>query len=148
SVQLIRRPCEIAGECLNVPDAVDPLMQAFSFFKLHLRARPIARGRGCVDERCAIGAKEVLHPRRFTAIFIDGYSLLARPKTAVHLAVNAAGMIGRRRQILLAAADLEQVEHGSIKAFRCSPARKRSVEETFSETRGNHGSGEWIIERQ
>ena len=85
---------EIAGSRLHFTDAQDALMQAFRLLELHFRTGAVACGFGGLDQGGAVGSQELLEAGGFTAIFVDGNRLLAGTQAAVHLAVNAAGVLG------------------------------------------------------
>ena len=113
------RSGELARQRLHLGDAGD---RADAGARLLQTASPRWRGREPLP-RCARSDAPPVRRNSstraaFAAIFVLGHGLLAGPQAAVHLAVDAAGMVGRRRQILFAAADLEQVEHRLIEMVR------------------------------
>ena len=70
-----------------------------------------------MELRVAVAREELHQPVHLAAILFDADDLLAWPQAAHHFAINAAGMLGRGEQILLATPDLKQVEHFLFKAL-------------------------------
>ena len=94
------------------------LVLARGFLESHLLAQAVARVGDGVQQRVPVGAQELHHARDFVAIFGGAHHLLAGAQAHGHLAVDAAGMLGRWDQVLLAAAHLEQVEELAVRSVR------------------------------
>src|SRR5208283_967487 len=70
---------------------------------------------------------KIHHPLHFTPVFFHAHHLLAWPQAHIHFAVDAARMCGRRLQIFLETAKLEQIEELAGEVLRLRPYTKRSV---------------------
>src|SRR5215813_11567103 len=82
---------------------------ARGFFEVHLLAQTVAGRFDRDGERASASCEELRHPIDLVAVLINADYLLARAQAHVHLAVNAAGVLGRWIEILTAAAHLEEV---------------------------------------
>lgn len=108
---------EIITEFEDLLDALDLKMLAMRFLEIEAGGGTFARGANGGEQGVTGGPKKVFETEDFALVFGGGNDFLARAQTAAHFAVNAAGMIGRDVEILLAAADLEQVEHFGFESF-------------------------------
>src|SRR5215469_13038781 len=79
-----------------------------------------------VNQRAAAGTEKIDHAVDLGGVLGRADDLLARAETHRHLAVNAAWVIGRGNEVLLAAAHLEQVEEAGLEALGESARTKRS----------------------
>ena len=123
-------------------------MQVFGFLELHRRAGLVASRLGRLMQRRSLGAQELLDPRSLSPVLFRRHHLLAGPQALVHFAIDAAGMIGRRRQVFLAATELEQVQHFVLESFCCPAPGKGSVIQPSTEPRREHRPREGIVHRQ
>src|ERR1039457_958899 len=73
------------------------------------------------------GLEELRHAADFVQILVAPHDLLARAQAHAHLAVDAAGVLGRGRQILLAAAYLKQVQELRFELLGRSAAAERTA---------------------
>jgi hypothetical protein len=78
-------------------------------FEVELLARTVAQECGSFEVLFPRVARS-RHARCLRRILFRRQSLLARSQATLHFAVDAAGMIGRGFEVLLAAAQLKQIQ--------------------------------------
>lgn len=126
---------KIITEFEDLLDALDLEMLALRFFEIEAFGRTFACGTNGGKQGVTGGPEKVFEAEDFAPVLGGGNDFLAGPQTAAHFAVDATRMIGRDVEILLAAADLEQVEHFGFEAFGRGARAERSVV-------NGHGCGE------
>src|SRR5205814_9669912 len=125
--QLIERTGQFAGGGLYFSDASDALVKALGVLKLHVGAGAVAGRGGGIFQRVALRAKELFDALRFVAVLLNGHYLLAGAQTAVHLAIDASRVLGGGAEVLLATADLKQIEQLGLEVFGGGAAGERAV---------------------
>src|SRR5579863_4743366 len=70
-------------------------------FEVHIGTELLARILGGSSQRLPSAPQELRDALRFTAILVDTHCLLAWTQTSPHLAIDAAGVVRPRFQILL-----------------------------------------------
>ncbi len=81
-------------------------------------------------------------------VFRQADHLLAGAKAHAHLAINAAGMFGRRLQVFMAAPHLKQVATSGLEFLGSRAGAERSVVESrrAADARGHAAAREGIIQ--
>ncbi len=82
------------------------------------------------------------------AVFLDRHDGLAGAEAAVHFAIDAAGVGGRRLEIFFAAADLEEIEQLGVEVLGGGAGGEGPVVEAAAEARRHHGARELVVERE
>ena len=85
--------------------------------------KPVARMADRLQQRAPVGAQKLHHAIHLVPVLLAPHHLLARAQAHRHLAVDAARMLGRGHQVLLAAAHLEQVQKLRL---RTAPPKRAS----------------------
>src|SRR5258708_35863279 len=146
--EVVERTRQFAAARLHFGDAGDALVEALGILELHGSASAIAGLFRWITEGSAAGIEELLHAGGFTAVFLDANCLLAGPQAAIHFAIDAAGVLGGWLQVFFAAPDLEQVENLVVEVLGGAARGKGTIEQAPAESRGDHGAGELIVERE
>ena len=95
-------------------NAAQALVHEGGAFEIHIRAEALAGRGGGIGQRMAAGMEKLGYAAGLAAILLHTYRLLAGAEAAAHLAIHAAGVIGTGHEILLAAAQLEEIEEFGI----------------------------------
>src|ERR1039458_4176703 len=103
----------------------EPLVLPRRVLELHLFAQTVAERPNRLQQRPPVGLQKLHHARHLVPVFRCAHHLLARPQAHPHLAVNAARMLGRWRQIFLASPHLEQVQKLPLEPLRGDARTKR-----------------------
>src|SRR5260370_317224 len=106
---------------------LQPLVLARRLLVMHFAAEPVARRGGDVQQGCAVAGQEFFHAAHFTHVLFDPDHLLAGAQAHVHFAVDAAGMLWARLEILLATAYLKQIQELILEQLGRRARAKRSV---------------------
>ena len=123
-------------------------MEGGGFFELHAGGRLFAFESDGDDHALAAGVEEFFHRSGFGGVLLGRAGLLAGLDALVHLAVDAAGMLGVGSEVFVAAAEFEEVEDGVAVALGCEARGEGAVhlgEAALGELVGGVDAGEGVL---
>ena len=126
SVEMVHGQRHLVPQLADFFDLFDPAMLPRRFLEVHSMTERIPDA-DCVFEIRGTGSgKKRGGAGDFGRVLFRAHPLLAGPQAPAHLSVNAAGVFWGRLQVILAPAELEQVQKLSVKALGGRPAGKRT----------------------
>ncbi len=120
------------------------------FFELHAGGGLFALEADGDDHAFAAGVEEFFYGCGFGGVLLWRAGLFAGREALVHLAVDAAGMLGVGREVFVAAAEFEEVEDGVAVALGGEARGEGAVhlgEAALGELVGGVDAGEGVLHR-